>query len=119
MTITKFCFLSLILILTSRLVTSLGYPRIYDFINFPLILLAFLFHLPVKERFDKNLLTPIMLFIILTFISALLNNIALITSLISMLIYMLPFIFFICLSAREWTDKEKIYLKNLIFIFII
>jgi len=119
MNITKFCFFSLFLILTSRLVTSLGFSKLYDFINFPLILIAFLFHFPVKERFDKNLLTLILLFIILTFISALFNNIALITFVISVLIYMSPFIFFICLSTREWSDEEKIYLKNLIFIFII
>ena len=120
MSSSKICFYVLLIIVSTRLLTSVGFPTLINFINFPLSLILFLIHTKKLKYTDTALFYLIILLSFFILFSGLINYSGIINISLQILLYVSFFLFFISFVSTEWNiESINFFKKGLSFIFII
>ena len=120
MSSSKICFYVLLIIVSTRLLTSVGFPTLINFINFPLSLILFLIHTKKLKYTDTTLFYLIILLGFFILFSGLINYSGIINISLQILLYVSFFLFFISFVSTEWNiESINFFKKGLTFIFII
>jgi len=93
MSSSKICFYVLLIIVSTRLLTSVGFPTLINFINFPLSLILFLIHTKKLKYTDTALFYLIILLSFFILFSGLINYSGIINISLQILLYVSFFLF--------------------------
>ena len=116
----KICFFVILSIVSTRLLTYIGFPPLINFLNFPLALIVFFIHTEKIKNVDNTLFYLIISLVFLIIASGLINGMGIINILLQILLYTSFFLIFISLISTEWDEDNILFFqKGLASIFIV
>ena len=116
----KICFFVILSIVSTRLLTYIGFPPLINFLNFPLALILFFIHAEKIKNVDIKLFYLIISLVFLIIASGFINGMGIINILLQILLYTSFFLIFISLISTEWGEDSILFFqKGLASIFIV
>jgi len=108
----KICLFVILLIVSTRLLTYIGFPPLINFLNFPLALIVFFIHAEKIKNVDNTLFYLIISLVFLIIASGFINGMGIINILLQILLYTSFFLIFISLISTEWDEDNILFFQK-------